>query len=218
MKRHLAAILCAVALFLAFETIAFAHAKLDHCTPEPGTAVTTPPTQVRCWFTEELDSKTSTITITDASGAGVDNGDGRLDLNDADHKQMFATLKPLPVGVYKVTWHAVTPDDNGISDGFFYFGVGQVAVPTNVPTPTSEAGQQPAAQATNTPVAATPTAAANTPTPAAPLAAEAATPTPSPLVATNPAASSSIPIVVVLGVVQAALIIGVLVWLYRSNP
>ncbi len=217
MKRYFSAILFAVAFFFALVAMASAHAKLDHCTPEPGSAVTTPPAQVRCWFTEELDSKASTLAVTDASGASADNGDGRLDLNDAEHKQMFATLKPLSVGVYKVTWHAVTPDDNGISDGSFYFGVGQVVVPTNVPTPTFEAALQSAAQATNTPAAPTPTAAA-TATPVGPSAGGVATPTPAPLVAATPAASNTVPVVVVLGVLQAALVIGVLVWLYRSNP
>ncbi len=219
MKHYIAAIMFATAAFLALGGLASAHAKLDHCTPATGTAVATAPTEVRCWFTEEIDSKASTLVVADANGARVDNSDGHLDLNDPEHKQMFATLKPLTTGVYKVTWHTVTPDDNGISDGFFYFGVGQVAVPTDVPTPASEATGSPAV---STPAAAGSTAAAVAPTAAGTAAvtvAGAASATPSPAAAaTSTAPGSSIPVVIIIGLVEAAVIIGVLVFLYHSNP
>jgi methionine-rich copper-binding protein CopC len=211
MKNYIAAILFAGAAFLALGDLASAHAKLDHCAPAPGTAVATPPTEVRCWFTEEIDSKQSTLEIADVNGARVDNNDGHVDLNDPDHKQMFATVKPLATGVYKVTWHTVTPDDNGISDGVFYFGVGQVAVPTYAPTPVSEA--------TGSPAASTPAPAAGATATTAPTAAATVVPasTPAPVVPET-ASNSSIPVVVVVGLLQAAIIIGVLVFLFRSTP
>src|SRR5712692_3959140 len=130
MKRKLAAIFFTAILFIAFVNIASAHAKLDRCKPEPGSASANAPSEVRCTFMEELDTKQSTMKVSDASGARVDNNDAKVDLNDADHKQIVLTLKTISQGVYKVDWHAVTPDDNGVSEGTWYFGVGQVIVPT----------------------------------------------------------------------------------------
>ncbi len=211
MKHYIVATLFAGAVFLAATSLASAHAQLDHCTPAPGTAVAISPTEVRCWFTEEIDSKQSTLVVADANGTRVDNNDGHLDLNDPDHKQMFATVKPLATGVYKVTWHTVTPDDNGISDGVFNFGVGQVAVPTYAPTPASEA--------TGSPAASTPVPAAGATGTAAPTTAvTVARPSTPAAPASNTVSSSSIPVVVVVGVLQAVIIIGVLVFLFRSTP
>jgi methionine-rich copper-binding protein CopC len=111
-----------------------AHAKVDHCLPATGGTSASAPTEARCWFTEELDTKQSTLTVTNSKNERVDNGDAKVDLNDKDHVQLFATLKPsLPQDVYKVSWHAVTPGDLGITDGEFYFGIGTVTVPQNDP-------------------------------------------------------------------------------------
>lgn len=212
MKRMLAVLFITLTAFVALAHSALAHAQLDHCTPAPGTAVSTAPSEVRCWFTEEIDSKQSTLTIKDANGAQVDNKDGKVDLNDPDHKQMFATAKSLPSGVYQVTWHTVTTDDNGVSDGTWYFGVGQVTVPTYAPPaePTGAGG---------TPVATT--AAAGTPTVAPSIAPppSAATPAVAPTPAVPTAATSSgSSLVIAAGVVQALIVIGLLVYLFRKNP
>ncbi len=167
----LAAVLASLGLLAMFHS-ASAHAQIDHCAPVPGTAVAGAPKEARCWFTEEIDDKQSTLTVTDATGARVDNGDGHVDLNDPNHQQMFATLKTIPSGVYKVAWHAVTTDDNGVTEGTWYFGVGQVAVPTFVaptPEPTSASAQAPSA-----------TIPVTTTTTAAPAATSAATSAPAP--------------------------------------
>ncbi len=211
MKHFIAAMAFALVALLTLGDLTLAHAKLDHCTPVPGTAVATAPSEVRCWYTEEIDSKQSTLIVADANGARVDNNDGHLDLNDPDHKQMFATLKPLATGVYKVTWHTVTTDDNGMSDGFFYFGVGQVAVPTTVPPPASEETVPPAAPSATT------AAGTTTPVPT-PVVQVTEAPTSTAATATTLAASTSpVPVVIVAGVLEAAVIIGVLAFLYRRT-
>jgi methionine-rich copper-binding protein CopC len=212
MKRVLAVVFMTLTTFVVLVSSALAHAQLDHCTPAPGTAVSTAPSEVRCWFTEEIDSKQSTLTVMDANNAQVDNKDGKVDLNDPDHKQMFATFKPLSSGVYKVIWHTVTTDDNGVSDGTWYFGVGQVAVPTYVPPaePTGT-GATPAATAAATSLAVAPSVA-----PASPAAATPAV-VPTPAVQTVQASSGS-SIVIASGVIEALIVIGVLYYLFRKNP
>ncbi len=130
MKRLLAPLLLAAFFFTTLFTSASAHAKLDKCSPEVGAAMATAPKEVRCWFTEELDSKPLALSVTDASGARVDNSDAKLDLDDKDHKQVFATLKPLTAGVYRVQWEVTSSDDKVITSGEWFFGIGQVSVPT----------------------------------------------------------------------------------------
>ncbi len=143
MKHVLIPSFIIIILFIALVSAASAHAKIDHCKPEPGSASPTAPSEVRCWFTEEIDTKTSTLIVIDASGQRADNNDARVDLNDPDHKQLFATLKLLSTGVYQVAWHVVSTDDNAITEGTWYFGVGQVTVPTLPPS--TEAAPRPTA-------------------------------------------------------------------------
>ncbi len=78
-------------------------------------------------------------------------------------------------GIYMVTWNAVTPDDNGHSDGTFTFGVNKdpEAQPTAKPGPTEAAELTPTA--TSAGGAAQPTSAPTTKPTSAP--AGAASPT-----------------------------------------
>ena len=124
------------ALTILFAVPVFAHAELDHCTPAVGSRVAAAPTQVVCVTTDELDTKLSTIAVSDANKIRVDKGDGRVDLNDADRKTLSVSLDPskLKEGVYTVTWHVVAVDDRAISDGTFQFIVGNVAA---TPAPTT---------------------------------------------------------------------------------
>jgi len=151
MKRLLAAMLIAAAALIAITSTALAHAKLDRCLPATGATNATAPTEVRCWFTEELDTKQSTLSVTNSKNERVDNGDAKVDLNDKDHVQLFATLKPsLPQDVYKVSWHAFTSNDNAATDGEFYFGIGTVTVPQNDPNTLAPAPVPAAQPAGNT--------------------------------------------------------------------
>ncbi len=154
MIRFGIALFITAAIFAALTGTVSAHAKLDHCQPAVGSASQAAPTEVRCWFTEELDDKQSSLSVTDSNNQRVDNNDGKVDLNDKEHKQVFATLKTLPQGVYKVSWKVVTPDDNATSQGDWFFGVGQVTVPQSVTTP--EAGATPSVAPNPTPASTSP--------------------------------------------------------------
>ncbi len=95
--------------------------------------------------------------------------------------------------------------------GNLAFGLGQVAEPTNTPTPASDA--------TGSPAVSTPTLAAGAKGTAAPNVAETAAPTPTPAAAASAAGSnSSIPVVVIAGILEAIVVIGVLAFLFRSTP
>jgi len=113
-------------------TTAFAHAKFVSSTPAPGQTVASSPANVTITFTEELGAGT-TGSVADANGATVSTGTKISD----DHLQLAIALKPgLPNGVYKVSWHSVAEDDQGMLDGSFFFGVG-VPAPSTATLPSS---------------------------------------------------------------------------------
>jgi methionine-rich copper-binding protein CopC len=152
MKRRIGVVaVLALALSLGLLTVASAHAKLVSSDPAAGAKLTAAPAKVTLVFSEEISDKAdeSNVTVTDEQGNEV--GKGGLDNSDLDHKTQSATLKAgLGDGVYTVKWNALTPDDNGHSEGSFTFGVNKDpgAQPTAAPEPTE------AEEATATPAAA----------------------------------------------------------------
>ena len=171
MVRIILGFVLAIALCLAIFQIAFAHAKLDHCTPAVDATVAQAPGQVVCVMSEEIDTRLSTISVWDANGVQVDKKDAHVDLNDPDHKTLIVSLDPASMkdGIYTVKYHTVTPDDGGVTDGTFQFVAGSAAT-TSTQALTSTA-------VTST-LAVTPTV-APTPAPAA-TPTEAVVPAPTP--------------------------------------
>lgn len=97
---------------------AHAHAHLDHTVPAVGSTVTTAPPDLTLWFTQNLEPAFSTVQVTDANGARVDDGAAAIAGNT-----MHIGLKPLNAGTYKVHWHAVSVDTH-TTEGDFPFTVG----------------------------------------------------------------------------------------------
>ncbi len=56
-----------LAALLATATLAHAHAFLDHAEPRVGSTLAQPPSQVKIWFTEELEGAFSKIQVFDAA-------------------------------------------------------------------------------------------------------------------------------------------------------
>jgi len=146
------ALLLSVALF----SIASAHAELVSSDPAAGAKLTAAPAKVTLVFSEEISAKAdeSNVTVTDEQGNEV--GKGALDNTDLDHKTQTATLKAgLGDGIFTVKWFAVTPDDDGHSNGSFSFGVNKDpgVQPTEAPEPTEAPTAVPAAGAAPQPTA-----------------------------------------------------------------
>ena len=122
-------------------TVALAHGPevLLRTDPSDGATLEQSPSQVRAWFSAELDTGMSTLQVFDAEGRQVDNGDGGVDLNDPDHASMVVTLPPLSDGVYTAHWYAVLDDGDAV-EGEFAFAVGNATV---------AAGQAPATAASS---------------------------------------------------------------------
>jgi len=162
-RRHSIGLILVLALSLVLFSTALAHAELVSSDPAAGAKLAKAPAKVTLVFSEEISDKEteSNFTLTDETGATV--GTGKLDTNDLDHKTMSGALKAgLGDGIYTVKWNAVTPDDNGHSDGSFTFGVNKDpdGQPTARPEPTEAAELTPTA--TSAGGAAQPTAAPTT--------------------------------------------------------
>ena len=118
MRRWLLLLFSSVAPMLAAP--AGAHAFLDHASPAVGSTVHTAPTQVKLWFTEELEAAFSTVQVSKAGGERIDKDDVRLD--PADATLLSVSLPPLAPGLYRVKWRVLSVDTHA-TEGDFTFDV-----------------------------------------------------------------------------------------------
>jgi methionine-rich copper-binding protein CopC len=103
---------------LAFASAVSAHAFLDHAVPAVGSAVHAPPSQVRLWFTLELEPAFSTVQVSDATGKRVDQGDARVDGTDAT--LLIVSVPALAPGRYRVTWRVLSVDTHATAGDFSF--------------------------------------------------------------------------------------------------
>ena len=115
MRRFLIPSLLFVALSSA---VAHAHAFLDHANPLVGSTVASAPREVSLTFTQNLEAAFSSVQVTDANGARVDQGKAQVNGNT-----MRIGLKSLSPGTYRVRWHALSVDTHK-TEGSFTFTVG----------------------------------------------------------------------------------------------
>ena len=112
------------ALFLAllaslFSNVATrAHAMLDHANPLVGSTVASAPREVSLTFTNNLEAAFSSVQVTDANGARVDEGKPQI-----SGDTMRVGLKSISRGTYRVRWQALSVDTHK-TQGSFTFTVG----------------------------------------------------------------------------------------------
>jgi methionine-rich copper-binding protein CopC len=95
-----------------------AHAFLDHASPLVGSTVASSPHEVSLTFTQNLEAAFSSVQVTDANGARVDQGKPQV-----SGSTMRIGLKSLSPGTYHVHWHALSVDTHK-TEGSFTFHVG----------------------------------------------------------------------------------------------
>lgn len=133
MKRFVA--LLALVIIFAQPGVSSAHSKLVSSTPADGSKLAAAPSEVVLTFNDELESEGVKLSVTDASGAVVDTGDGRVDLADLERKTMRVSLKSgLGSGSYTVSW-SVTGSDGHEVTGAIGFAVGDAALPVTPAEP-----------------------------------------------------------------------------------
>ena len=97
---------------------AYAHAFLDHASPLVGSTVSSSPTEVRMWFTQQLEPQFSAAQLRGPGGKVL--GSGRVDA--ADPKQLVIPVHGLAPGRYTVRWKVLSVDTHR-TEGSFSFEV-----------------------------------------------------------------------------------------------
>jgi copper resistance protein C len=117
MRRHIAILTFCAAAF-GLPTAASAHAFLDHASPLVGSTVQTAPREVSLSYTQDLEPAFSSVQVTDANGARVDQGKPQIGGNT-----MRIGLKSIGPGTYRVRWRVLSVDTH-TTEGNFSFHVG----------------------------------------------------------------------------------------------
>jgi copper transport protein len=146
-RRFLVVTCCAIALLLlalsplgqatGLLPTASAHALLVKSDPAANAILNAPPSQVRMWFSEDINPGTSRAVVVDTTNREVDNKDAHV--SDDDSKEMIVTLPLLKAGTYVVVWRTQSSNDGHITGGSFIFRIaapdGSVPpVPATLPT------------------------------------------------------------------------------------
>ena len=117
------ALLACLATVLVVEQSASAHANLLKASPEPSQTLEAPPERVIIWFTEPIEPVFSTITVLDARGADVTEGDTTFDATEPT--AMWVPLAQVEYGTFTVVWQNVSSVDGHKATGSFLFSVGE---------------------------------------------------------------------------------------------
>ena len=112
----------ALAAALVVPVTVQAHAFLDHSDPAVGSTVPASVAVIHLWFTQQLEPAFCWVTVTDRSGAAVNDGPAAID--SSDQSELTLKLKPLLAGTYTVKWHVLSVDTH-TTEGDFTFIVGR---------------------------------------------------------------------------------------------
>jgi hypothetical protein len=110
----------AAVLLGALAARAEAHAFLDHAEPKVGSRVSEPPTEVKAWFTQQLEPDFSSLQVLDGQGNQIDKKDSHIDAKDKT--LLIVSVPALQDGQYKVVWSVVSVDTHH-THGDFKFTV-----------------------------------------------------------------------------------------------
>jgi len=118
MKRHIVPTL-AIAIIMATQPLALAHAFLDNAMPKVGSVVTAPPKTIRIQFTQPVEAAFSHIRLFTRDGKAVDTGPAAT--VPSDQTQLVAPITgTLSPGQYEVRWDVLSVDTHR-TNGHFPF-------------------------------------------------------------------------------------------------
>jgi methionine-rich copper-binding protein CopC len=98
-----------------------AHATLVKSSPTAGAVLSESPAAIQAWFSEEVAVKGSVMRLYDEADKVL--AIGGVDLKDKDHESMKITPPRLTPGSYQVRWHAISADDNHVTEDVIRFSV-----------------------------------------------------------------------------------------------
>ena len=97
-----------------------AHAFLDHAAPAVGSTIHGAPTEVKLWFTQELEPAFSTLRVLDENGKQVDTRKAEVDAGD--RTLLKVSVPALAPGTYRAVWRVLSVDTH-VTEGDFTFNV-----------------------------------------------------------------------------------------------
>jgi putative copper export protein/methionine-rich copper-binding protein CopC len=116
------ALLCAIGLTVLLPSLALAHAILLNSSPAKDAILSTPPTRVQMWFSEDLNPALSTAEVINAQRQRVDQDDAHVNADNS--KELDLSLQAnLSPAVYIVVWRSDSADDGHALLGSFIFTV-----------------------------------------------------------------------------------------------
>jgi methionine-rich copper-binding protein CopC len=98
-----------------------AHATLVRSSPTAGAVLSESPPAIQTWFSEEVAVKGSVMRLYDEADKVI--ATGGVDLKDRDHESMRISPPLLSPGSYQVRWHAISADDNHVTEDVFRFSI-----------------------------------------------------------------------------------------------
>jgi methionine-rich copper-binding protein CopC len=110
--RHL---LLLFALLLAPSAL-WAHAYLVKSAPAQRAVLYRSPSRIQLWFNERLESKYSSLSLSDAEGKPVPTG--KAEVSAENPKQLSAVIKLLPPGRYIISYRVLSVDGHIVKDHF----------------------------------------------------------------------------------------------------
>jgi copper transport protein len=119
-RAGLAGIVIAAAA-LALPASAWAHAALLQTVPVASRTINTAPTEVRMRFSEPVEPRFAIVSVTDAAGRQVTDGDPAA--APGSPQTLVTPLKHVPEGWYLVFWRVISADGHPVR-GAFTFAVG----------------------------------------------------------------------------------------------
>ncbi|GEM_PF-728591 len=122
MKRLLSILGILLILLLAVYTSVEAHAELTRSEPAANTVLSSPPTSIKMWFTEPLDTTLSSARLYNSNGAPIEGTS--ITTDPADARIMTMSVPALGNEVYTVRWTTFSIIDGHVLKGSFLFSVG----------------------------------------------------------------------------------------------
>lgn len=116
-KLVLAAIVCCASL-IALAAPVGAHAEIRESDPADGDTVATGVDELSMTFIAFDPSGPVSVEVRDGAGADVVAGEPEVSARDS---VVTVPLEPLEAGEYRVHWHALSDDGDGIAEGDFTF-------------------------------------------------------------------------------------------------
>jgi methionine-rich copper-binding protein CopC len=103
-----------------------AHSAMTKSSPPNGATLSVAPAVIRAWFSDEVTTSGSYLRLYDAQDKLI--ASGGLDQKVSSHTVLRLVPPRLGPGGYLVRWHVVAAEDNHVTEGYFRFSVGGMAM------------------------------------------------------------------------------------------